>query len=104
MRLTIKFAVAVMVVLLITLGIRAWVLIKQRYDGLHAEALKRAQVIASMGQAIRDYTLNTLSPAVRKAVLAHKGSLIFEADAASAVTRGTFEAFRKYQPAYVFRE
>src|SRR5262249_51853877 len=65
-----------------------------------AEVVERSQLVLSFGEACREYARETLSPAVRK----EARSLIFEADSATFVARGTFEAFNKRKPAYTFRE
>jgi signal transduction histidine kinase len=104
MRLGIKFSAAVLFLLAISLGLAAWLIIRHQSRSLQQEALARSQTILSFGEAARDYARNTLSPAVRKAVQPHNGPLIFEADSATFVARGTFEAFRNRQPGYTFRE
>jgi signal transduction histidine kinase/CheY-like chemotaxis protein len=99
-RLSIKFASAVVLLLAATLGGTAWLLIAQQQRAMQAEVLQRAKTVLSFGEASREYARNTLSPAVRK----HTEALIFEADSATFVARGTFDAFRKRMPEYSFRE
>src|SRR4051794_18069251 len=102
MRLGPKFSLAVLLLLGVSLGATAWLLIRQQSRDLHNEALHRSQLILSFGEASRDYARDTLSPAVRKAVDPHGIGLIFEADSATFVARGSFDAFRKRQPNYSF--
>jgi hypothetical protein len=104
MRLSVKFSGAVLLLVALVLGCTSWLVIRRQTRTLHAEALERSQTILSLGEAVRDYARQTLSPAVRKAVSPHDGELIFEADSATFVARGTFEAFRKRQKGYSFRE
>src|SRR5262249_39374561 len=68
------------------------------------EALERSQTILSFGESCREYARNTLSPAVRRAVGPRDVGMIFEAESATFVARGTFDAFRKRAPGYSFRE
>jgi signal transduction histidine kinase/DNA-binding response OmpR family regulator len=99
-KLSIKFAGAVVLLLAVTLGGTAGLLISQQRRALQAEVLQRAKTVLSFGEASREYARNTLSPAVRK----HTPALIFEASSATFVARGTFDAFRKKMPEYSFRE
>jgi PAS domain S-box-containing protein len=103
-KLSLKFSGAVLALLAACLGLTAWVVIRHQTRSLQHEALTRSQTVLSFGQASRDYTRNTLSPAVRKAVKGHDVGLIFEADSATFVARGTFDALRKRAPGYTFRE
>jgi signal transduction histidine kinase/DNA-binding response OmpR family regulator len=104
MRLSVKFSGAVLLLLLVSLGCVAWGVIAHQTRSLHQRALERSQLLLSMGEASREYARQTLSPAVRKAVASHGVGLIFEADSATFVVRGMFDAFRKRQPGYSFRE
>src|SRR5262249_27801099 len=104
MKLSVKFSGAVLLLVAVSLGLTAWLLIRRQTQSLHDEALERSRIILSMGEASREYARETLSPAVRKAVNPHKVGLIFEADSATFVARGTFDAFRKREPDYSFRE
>jgi twitching motility protein PilJ len=100
MRLSIKFSLLILILLVLTLGAVAWRLMDQQRQVVHKEVEKRAKTVLSFGEASRDYARNTLSPAVRKQA---KG-LIFEADSATFVARGTFEELKKRLPEYTFRE
>src|SRR5262245_28253835 len=100
MRLSFKFTLIILSVLALTMGAGALVLIKQQREALDGEARQRAQTVLSFGEAARDYARNTLSPAVSK----HTKNLVFEANSATFVARGTFEELRKRQPEYSFRE
>jgi signal transduction histidine kinase/DNA-binding response OmpR family regulator len=99
-KLNVKFCLAGMALLCGALGTTAFALIRLQEHDLHEQARQRTQVVLSMAEATREYTRQTLSPAVRK----HTKGLIFEADSATRVTRGVFEVFHKKQPAYSFRE
>jgi len=100
MRLSIKVTSVVAVLLLLTLGGMAWLLIRHQERELARAVHLRAQTVLSFGEAAREYTRETLSPAVA----AHTPKLIFEANSATFVARGTFEALRKRLPEYTFRE
>jgi signal transduction histidine kinase/DNA-binding response OmpR family regulator len=104
MRLSVKFSGAVLLLLAVSLGCTAMLVIRRQSQRLQQEALERSRIVLSMGEASREYARDTLSPAVRKAVNPHKVGLIFEADSATFVARGTFEALRKRLPDYSFRE
>jgi signal transduction histidine kinase/HPt (histidine-containing phosphotransfer) domain-containing protein/ActR/RegA family two-component response regulator len=102
MKLSTKFSAAVVLLLLVVLGGTAALLISHQRHAVHAEALQRAQLVLSFGESCREYTRNTLSPKVRAAV--PPGTIIFEADSATAVVRGTFKVFARFEPAYTLRE
>jgi signal transduction histidine kinase/CheY-like chemotaxis protein len=104
MRLSVKFSGAVLLLLAVSLGCTALLVIRRQSERVQQEALERSRIVLSMGEASREYARDTLSPAVRKAVNPHKVGLIFEADSATFVARGTFEALRKRLPDYSFRE
>ena len=87
MKLSTKFSAAVVLLLLVVLGGTAALLIRHQRRAVHAEALQRAQLVLSFGESCREYTRNTLSPKVRAAV--PPGTIIFEADSATAVARAT---------------
>jgi signal transduction histidine kinase/AmiR/NasT family two-component response regulator len=103
-KLSLKFSVAVVLLLAVVLGGMAALLIRHQRRAVHEEAVQRAQLTLSFGESCREYTREVLSPAVRRAVLPHHGPLIWEADSATFVVRGTFESFRRRQPAYSLRE
>src|SRR5687767_2867206 len=100
MRLSIKFALAVGLLLLLTLGVTAWVIIREQNKDLYNASSLRAKTVVSFGEACREYARNTLSPAVE----AQTKTMIFEANSATFVARGTFEALGKRMPEYSFRE
>jgi signal transduction histidine kinase/HPt (histidine-containing phosphotransfer) domain-containing protein/ActR/RegA family two-component response regulator len=102
MKLSTKFSAAVVLLLLVVLGGTAALLIRHQRRAVRAEALQRAQLVLSFGESCREYTRNTLSPKVRAAV--PPGTIIFEADSATAVVRGTFKVFGRLEPAYTLRE
>src|SRR5262249_31315152 len=93
-------SLAVLVVLAITLGAAAWGLIGIQKQNLHDQAVERADLVLSFGEASRSYARETLSPAVEKQTKV----MIFEARSATFVTRGIFEALREKMPEYSFRE
>jgi signal transduction histidine kinase/CheY-like chemotaxis protein len=100
MKLSWKFSLTVGCVLVAALTITAIILIADRQKQNHNELIERSQTILSFGQASREYAREILSPAVK----AHTNEMIFEANSATFVARGTFEAFRKRMPGYSFRE
>lgn len=100
MKVSVKFGLSVVVLLLLTLGGAAWVLIHQQRNAVRDQVLLRGKLVLSFGEAAREYTRNTLSPAMRP----HTDQLIFEADSATFVARGTFDEFKKKWPGYSFRE
>jgi methyl-accepting chemotaxis protein len=100
MRLSFKFSLFILPLLVVTLGAGAWRLMEHERDILRDEVEQRAKTVLSFGEASRDYARNVLSPAVRKQA---KG-LIFEADSATFVARGTFQELNKRLPEYSFRE
>lgn len=100
MKLSLKFTAAVLAVLAVALGITAWQLIRQYQAEAARGSLERALSVLSFGEACRAYARETLSPAVRQ----HTNTLIFEADSATFVARGTFEKLRERLPDYSFRE
>jgi signal transduction histidine kinase/DNA-binding response OmpR family regulator len=104
MRLSVKFSGAVLLLLLASLGLAAFLIIRHQTRSLHEQALGRSRTILSLGESAREYTRQTLSPAVRRAVAGHGVGLIFEADSATFVARGMFGAFSKRQANYSFRE
>jgi signal transduction histidine kinase/DNA-binding response OmpR family regulator len=104
MTLSVKFSGAVLLLLAVSLGCAALLVIRRQSHRLQQEALERSRIVLSMGEASREYARDTLSPAVRKAVNPHKVGLIFEADSATFVARGTFEKLHKRLPDYSFRE
>jgi PAS domain S-box-containing protein len=72
-------------------------------EAMDREARQRAAILAALGEAARDYTQETLAPAVDKHV---PEKLIFEAKSRTFVARGIFEAFRNKDGMgeYAFRE
>jgi twitching motility protein PilJ len=100
MRLSFKFSLLILALLVVTLGAGAWRLMDHQRQAIQDELEQRAKTVVSFGEASRDYARNVLSPAVRKQT---KG-LIFEADSATFVARGTFQEFNKRLPEYSFRE
>src|SRR6476661_3440456 len=104
MKLSVKFSGAVLLLVAVSLGLTAWLLIRRQTQNLNDEALERSRIILSMGEASREYARETLSPAIRKAVDPHNVGPIFEGESSTFVARGTFEAFRKREPEYSFRE
>jgi signal transduction histidine kinase/CheY-like chemotaxis protein len=103
MKLSLKFALAVLGVLATTLGASAWLLIRHQHEAMQAEVHHRAETLLSFAQACREYTSDTLQPAVRK----HADKLnttVFEAETPSLVTRGIFDNLRRRLPEYTFRE
>src|SRR3954454_9994833 len=100
MQLSVKFSGAVLLLVGVSLGLTAWLLIRRQTQHLHDEALERSRIILSLSEASREYARETLSPAVRDAVNPHRVGIIFEAESSTFVARGTFDAFRKREPGY----
>ena len=100
MRGKVRLFGSVALVLLGGLAAAAWFLLRNEDQAVRSEVVERARTVLSFGEACREYARETLSPAVRR----HTDGLIFEADSATFVARGTFEAFRKRMPGYSFRE
>jgi signal transduction histidine kinase/DNA-binding response OmpR family regulator len=100
MTLSSKFAAVNVILLLVTLGGSAVLIAQRQQKNLEEAALLRARMVLSFGEACREYARDTLSPAVRQ----HTDQLILEANSATFVARGTFEALRKRIPEYSFRE
>ncbi len=86
------------------LSLSASLVINRQNQHLQRQVLERSQTILSLGEASRDYAREILAPAVRNAVKGHDVGMIFEAESATFIARGTFEAFRKRQAGYTFRE
>src|SRR5581483_6537551 len=101
MRLSVKFAGAVSLLLVAILGGTAWMIVRHQQEVIHEQALRRAEVVLSFGQACRAYARNTLAPAVRKGGAT---DTVFEAESATFVARGTFAELRPLAPGYSFRE
>jgi PAS domain S-box-containing protein len=99
-KLSVKFGGTILVIVAVTLGGGAWIVLHQQQRAIDSQVAERAATVLSFGEASREYARDTLSPAVRK----ETHGLIFEANSATFVARGTFEAFRKHQPEYSFRE
>ncbi|OAI54587.1 hypothetical protein AYO44_03330 [Planctomycetaceae bacterium SCGC AG-212-F19] len=104
MRLSLKFTVMILALLLLTIGISASVMISHQREAVEKEVLQRAQTVAAFGEACRDYTQKVLSPAVEKHL--GKGTMVFEAQSRTFVARGTMEQFRAREGMkdYSFRE
>jgi signal transduction histidine kinase/CheY-like chemotaxis protein len=101
MRLSFKFAGAVSLLLVAILGGTAWMIVRHQQDVIHEQALKRAEVVLSFGEACRAYARNTLAPAVRRGGAT---DIVFEAESATFVARGTFDELQERAPGYSFRE
>lgn len=104
MNLRIKFSIAVLLLLAVTFGATAAALIHNQHTAVQAQVLARARTVLGFGEACRDYARSVLSPAVRTAMKPYNGPLVFEADSATFVARGTFEALNRRMPEYRFRE
>jgi PAS domain S-box-containing protein len=100
-KLSVKFSAAVLLVLAVVLGGTAALLIRQQRLSAQEVLLRRTQTVLSFGESCREYTREVLAPALRKV---HNGPLVFEAESATSVARGTFQAFNKRIPGYSFRE
>ncbi len=115
--LGVKFGLVLLVLLALTLGGGIWLFshterqlqdlqqeaLRRQEEALAREARRRASSVASFGEACRDYTQNTLSPAVEK----HLGDkMVFEAQSRTFVARGTFEELQRKpgMQGYSFRE
>lgn len=103
MRLSLKFTLMILTLLLVTLGVSAAVMITHQREAVEKEVMQRAQTVAAFGEACREYTQKVLAPAVDKHL---KGTLIFEAQSRTFVARGTMEQFRAREGMkdYSFRE
>jgi PAS domain S-box-containing protein len=100
-KLSVKFGGAVLLMLAAILGVTAALLIRHQRQSIQELLLQRTQTILSFGESCRDYARDTLAPAVREI---HQGPMVFEAESATFVARGTLQAFTKRQPEYSFRE
>jgi PAS domain S-box-containing protein len=100
-KLSVKFSGAVLLLLAIVLGGTAALLIRQQRQAAQDALLQRTQAVLSFGESCQEYTRDTLAPALRQV---HQGPLVFEAESATFVARGTFRAFNKRMPGYTFRE
>jgi signal transduction histidine kinase/CheY-like chemotaxis protein/HPt (histidine-containing phosphotransfer) domain-containing protein len=100
MKLRVKFIGAVVLLLVAAMGGTAWMLARHQQQAVDQAVLERSRTVLSFGQACRDYSADTLRPAVS----AHSDVFIPEAESATFVTRGIFDAFRTRMPAYSFRE
>jgi PAS domain S-box-containing protein len=98
--MSLRFTVFLVLVVLATLGAAACMLYRFEERAVERRAFHRAQTVLSFGQACREYAREVLSPAVR----AHSDRLVFEANSATFVARGTFEKLNKQLPEYTFRE
>jgi signal transduction histidine kinase/CheY-like chemotaxis protein/HPt (histidine-containing phosphotransfer) domain-containing protein len=101
MKLSFKFAGAVSLLLVAILGGTAWVIVRHQQTVIHEQARNRAGMVLSFGEACRDYARNTLAPAVRKS---GAKEMVFEAESATFVARGTFAELKQRAPGYSFRE
>jgi protein-histidine pros-kinase len=99
-KLSFKFAVAVGLLLAATLGGTAWMIIQHQQEVITRQAHRRAQMVLSFGEACRAYARNKLSPAVSRVTK----QMVFEANFATFVARGTFAELRHLLPGYSFRE
>lgn len=84
----------------VTMAVIGTVSVLTQARSVEQEAQERAHLVASFAQACREYTREVLSPAVE----AHVPQFLPEANSATRVTRGVFEALAKLTPAYRFRE
>ncbi len=100
MSIRLKFILTVAILIVLGLGAATWVLIDHQHDALHHQVQERARAVLTFGEAAREYARNTLSPAVRK----HTDAMVFEANSATFVARGIFDASRARLPEYSFRE
>ena len=103
-RLSAKFAMAVFLLIAVTLVAVVAILIRQQNQSLLTAMQSRTRAMLSFAEACRAYCRDTLSPAVRRAVEPSKGPLVFEADSATFVVRGIFAAFHDREHGYVLRE
>ncbi len=101
MKLSLKFSLLILAVLVVTLGAGAWYMVRYQQGVVEREVMLRAQTVANFGEASRDYARNVLSPAVAKI---SDGKFVPEAQSATFVARGTFDSLRKKQAEYSFRE
>jgi hypothetical protein len=100
MKLPAKTPAVLVLLFAATVVAASWLLARQQETAVQAGVVERARAVLSFGEACRGYARETLSPVVRQ----HTDRLIFEANSATFVARGTFEALRKRMPEYPFRE
>jgi two-component system, sensor histidine kinase and response regulator len=103
-KLGVKFSGAVLLLLAGVLGATAVFLIDHQRTAMRQRLQARADEVLCFGESCRDYARKVLSPAVRKAFPGPDAPLIFEADSATFVARGTFDFLRQRLPDYSFRE
>jgi PAS domain S-box-containing protein len=99
-----KFSGAILLLLAAVLGATAVFLIGHQRAAMLQGLQARAHSVLCFGEACRDYARQVLSPAVHKAFPGPDAPLIFEADSATFVARGTFDFLRQRLPDYSFRE
>src|SRR5262245_17609252 len=117
MKLSMKFGLVVFLLLALALGAGIWLFVQAQQELLRMqeraseeqdktmeqEARRRAAIVASFGEACRDYTQKVLDPAVRKFL---GNNLVLEAQSRTFVARGTFEQLQQKtgMKEYAFRE
>jgi signal transduction histidine kinase/CheY-like chemotaxis protein len=122
MKLSIKFGLVVLLLLGLTLGGGIVLFLQnqqeitrlqeqarnQQEEAIKKEVAERASMVASFGEACRDYTEKVLSPAVKEALEKFPMGdkvVVLQAQSRTFVARGIFDQFRKKKGgAYVFRE
>src|SRR5262249_26232405 len=106
-KLSVKFSTAVILIVIASLAATAAVVIRQQNQAIHAQVRVRAENVLLFGQSCRQYTRETLSPAldrVMERTKEKKTPFIKEPDAATFVVRGTFHVFSAQAKEYSFRE
>jgi signal transduction histidine kinase len=104
MKLSLKFALITALLLFATSAVSAWVLIQHQEKAMQDEVRQRALTVLSFGEACRAYTNKQLRPKINNLVKKHQEEMVFEAQSATFVARGTFEELRQRLPEYSFRE
>jgi PAS domain S-box-containing protein len=102
-KLSVKFSATVILLLLVSLGGAAWLLVEHQNQAINDQVLSRAKLVLDFGESCRQYTRDTLSPAVHKAY-GRKSPLVFEVDSSTVVVKGTFRALKERAPEYTLRE
>jgi hypothetical protein len=85
------------------LAVTAWLVVRYQNQAVHDQIVNRFQLVLDFGDSCREYTRETLAPAVHEA-FGNKSPLVFEADSEEFVMRGTFRSLKKRAPEYILRE
>ena len=101
MRLSLKFGVPVLVILALTMGLMAWILIRDQQKAIEAEVRKRAETVLHFGQACRAYAVDVLRPAVGDQKK-DPDLTIFEVQREAVESAGKFDQLAEHDVAQAF--